>query len=96
MSKRLGTLLTAIAASGLILLSTTASFAAVRDHRNDAGKIYTSGGHGGGCYRCLTTGKAQGGVVVTQGSGRGRVVVPTKVGPAGGAFGGKVNDHRGK
>jgi transposase, IS5 family len=34
MSKRLGTLLTAIATSSLVLLSTSASFAEVRDHRN--------------------------------------------------------------
>lgn len=72
MSKRLGTLLTATA----VLLSTSASFAEVRDHRNIAGKTYVSRG-GGGCYNCVRTSTASGGMVVTQGG----KVVPTQLAP---------------
>jgi hypothetical protein len=97
MSQRsLGTLLAVVAASGLILLSNTASFAEVRDHRNTAGKIYSPSGRGAGCYRCATTGKAQGGVLVTTKQGSRQTVVPTNVGPPGGGFGGTVRDQRGK
>jgi len=76
MSKRLGTLVTAIATFGLVLLSTEATFGEVRDHRNNAGQTYVGGRGGGGCYNCATS-TASGGVVVSQGG----KVVPTKVAP---------------
>jgi hypothetical protein len=75
-------LLTVIAISSLVLLSTTASFAAgVRDHRNIAGKTYIGGNHGGYGCNCVRTSNASGGVVVTQGG----KVVATKVMPAPGS-----------
>jgi hypothetical protein len=87
MSKRLVTLLTAITTS--ILLSTTASFAEVRDHRNTGGQTYVGSRGGGGCYNCARTSTASGGVVVTQGG----KVVPTQLAPpsrrGGGGGGGK-------
>jgi hypothetical protein len=79
MSKRLTTLLTAIAISGLIALSTTASFAgSVRDHRNTAGKTLIGSRGGYGCGDCVRLNNMPGGVAVTQGG----KVVPTKVMPA--------------
>jgi hypothetical protein len=85
MSKRLTTLLTAIATSGLIALSTTASFAgSVRDHRNTAGKTLIGSRGGGGCGNCVRLNNMSGGVAVTQGG----KVVPTKVmPPPGGTYG---------
>jgi hypothetical protein len=88
MSKRL---LTAIATSSLVLLSTSASFAGgVRDHRNVAGRIYT--GQGGYGCRCVKTSNASGGVVVTQ-AGK---VVATKVMPAPGSTYGRGGGGGGK
>ena len=77
MSKRLGTLVTAIATFGLVLLSTEATFGEVRDHRNYAGQTYVGGRGVGGCYSCASTSTASCGVVVSQGG----KVVPTKVAP---------------
>jgi hypothetical protein len=86
MSKRMGTLLTVVATSSLVVLSTTASFAAgVRDHRNIAGKTYIGGNHGGYGCNCVRTSNASGGVVVTQGG----KVVATKVMPAPGSTRGR-------
>lgn len=83
----------AFTAIGLVSVwSSAASYAATRDHRNTAGKPYTSRCHGPN-FACPAT--SQGGVVVTQGKHR-QYVVPTKVTPAGGSFGGKVTDHRTK
>lgn len=80
MSKRLTTLLTAIATSGLIALSTSTSFAgSVRDHRGTAGKTLLGSYGGGGCgSNCVRITNMPGGVAVTQGG----KVVPTKVRPA--------------
>jgi hypothetical protein len=89
MTKRPGTLLTVIA-SGLVLLSANTSFAAgVRDHRNVAGKTYTTSNHGGGC-NCIRTSNASGGVVVTQGG----KAVATKVMPAPGSSYGRGGGKR--
>jgi len=76
MSMRLGTLLIAITTSGLVLLSTAASFADVRDHRNVAGQTYVGGRGGYGC-NCARLSTASGGVLVTQGG----KVVATQVAP---------------
>jgi hypothetical protein len=90
MSKRIRTLVTVVATSSLLLLSTSASFAAgVRDHRNVAGKTYTTSGHGGGC-NCIRTSTASGGVVVTQGG----KAVATKVMPAPGSTHGRGGGRR--
>jgi hypothetical protein len=79
---------------GLVsVLGSAPSYAATRDHRNTAGNVYSSN-----CRwhpHCTSTSNAQGGVVVTQGKHR-QTVVPTKVTPAGGSFGGIVTDHRSK
>jgi len=80
---------TALGLIGLVSVwSSAPSYAATRDHRNLAGTPYYSHCRGG----CRNT-PMQGGVIVTQGKHR-QYVVPTKVGPAGGSFGGKVTDHR--
>ena len=84
----------AIATIGLVfVLSSAPSHAASRDHRNTAGNVYSSN-----CRwhpHCTSTSNAQGGVVVTQGKHR-QVVVPTRVTPSAGSFGGSVTDHRTK
>jgi len=77
MSKRPGILLTAIATSGLVLLSTAAGFAQVRDHRGTPGQTYGGIRGGGGCRTCAGLSTAPGGVLVTQGN----VVLPTKLAP---------------
>jgi hypothetical protein len=79
---------------GLVsVFSSAPSYAATRDHRNTAGNTYSTN-----CRwhpHCTSTSNAQGGVVVTQGAHR-KVVVPTRVTPPGGSFGGSVTDHRTK
>jgi hypothetical protein len=71
------------------IVSSGGSSTVVRDHR------HPGYGHGGTC-RFGCTGSAEGGVVVTAGSGRNQIVVPTKPAPGAGSFGGTVHDHRGR
>jgi hypothetical protein len=81
-----------LAAFGILISSTGTSDARVRDHRSNSSEYY--GSHCGWHRNCTNTSNSQGGVVVTTPGRHGPKIVPTKVGPPGGSFGGTVRDHR--